>query len=393
MARFSTFFAAGALGLVLAACSGGAGFAPGRSLPIANPGANSELQTVSDVADLSFRRATVSEYARRSIDGFDAFGSSMRALAGENAAEAPATAAGACRDGVEFFAPDLKGDPNSTQTKEFYDAACTRLARDSVRRYAPAGANGERVRVTVSTYAAGRSVPLAVRTESSLFSNATLGRYGYPVVADGFVRTTRSRLAIGSVKSVVSAGEFVVAPSASNVTTYCMDWAGFDTAGIPSLGVTFGWQGETSASPTPVRSTNADGSVTWTAAQSGSSAQAPIGGLSLASGRASPTCPIGHPAYSLAGQASTDRYALPMTATFRSGRLTRLRVTGAALGGGETLRATTVESDGHVFVNGTIVNGRMQIATFHLDVFGDGTLTVTSSGAQYVVTDWDVAGT
>jgi hypothetical protein len=38
-------------------------------------------------------------------------------------------------------------------------------------------------------------------------------------------------------------------------------------------------------------------------------------------------------------------------------------------------------------------DGRAQVATFHANAAGDGTLTITSTGAQYVIADWIVVGT
>ena len=42
------------------------------------------------------------------------------------------------------------------------------------------------------------------------------------------------------------------------------------------------------------------------------------------------------------------------------------------------------------FITGIVSNGGSQFATFNVNAFGDGTLTLTSSGAQYVMTDWHV---
>jgi hypothetical protein len=42
------------------------------------------------------------------------------------------------------------------------------------------------------------------------------------------------------------------------------------------------------------------------------------------------------------------------------------------------------------FISGVITNGSAQIATFSVDAFGDGALTISSGGAQYIITDWHV---
>jgi len=48
-------------------------------------------------------------------------------------------ASGSCNGGIEFFSPDRSGNADSTESRWFYDAACTQLARDQVRLFTPAG--------------------------------------------------------------------------------------------------------------------------------------------------------------------------------------------------------------------------------------------------------------
>ena len=42
------------------------------------------------------------------------------------------------------------------------------------------------------------------------------------------------------------------------------------------------------------------------------------------------------------------------------------------------------------FITGIVSNMGTEISTFAVDAFGDGTVTVTSSGMQYVMNDWHV---
>jgi len=37
-----------------------------------------------------------------------------------------------------------------------------------------------------------------------------------------------------------------------------------------------------------------------------------------------------------------------------------------------------------------VSNGRTSVATFHVNTFGNGALTITSTGAQYKLVDWIV---
>ena len=73
--------------------------------------------------------------------------------------------------------------------------------------------------------------------------------------------------------------------------------------------------------------------------------------------------------------------------------LVNLQVTNATLANGTTLNVTTntsVSPTSNLFITGTVASSGAQVASFNVDAFGDGTLTVSSSGAQYVVTDWHV---
>ncbi|HUN29345.1 MAG TPA: hypothetical protein VMV65_06040, partial [Alphaproteobacteria bacterium] len=100
------------------------------------------------------------------------------------------------------------------------------------------------------------------------------------------------------------------------------------------------------------------------------------------------------PEFTLAGGTSQGAYSIPVSATYLHGELTNLVVTNATLANGNTLNVATnssVSPANSNFITGTISGSSGQIATFAVDCFGDGTLTVTSSGAQYVIDDWHVA--
>ena len=42
---------------------------------------------------------------------------------------------------------------------------------------------------------------------------------------------------------------------------------------------------------------------------------------------------------------------------------------------------------------GVITRGNTELAKFDTNAYGKGTLTITSSGAQYAIADWIVTGT
>jgi hypothetical protein len=297
---------------------------------------------------------------------------------------------GTCNNGVEFFAPDKKGDPNSTERIDFYDNACTATARDAVRVYTSTGANSETVQRTVSLYALNSTTPGAVRSETVNYTNATFDQFGYPVVKNGFARTHTGELDVTGSKTIVADGELVVAASSGSSTTFCSDSAGYNATGFASLNETFGWAG---VMPNGTRTANADGSVTWTTTHTGSTYTGAIGGLSIQAGTQNTSCPIATPMFTLAGGTVKGSYNLPVSATFAHGILTNLTIQNATLANGDTLNVQTNSgvqpSDPH-FISGTLAKNGTQIATFNVDAFGDGVLIVSATGKQYQIEDWHV---
>jgi hypothetical protein len=51
---------------------------------------------------------------------------------------------------------------------------------------------------------------------------------------------------------------------------------------------------------------------------------------------------------------------------------------------------TSVSPTSNLFIAGVIANAGAQVATFSVDAFGDGTLTMAAGGTQSVITDWHV---
>ena len=294
-----------------------------------------------------------------------------------------------CVNGVEFFSPDKNGDPNSTEEQYFYDTACTELARDVVRVYTIDGTS-ETVNRTEKQYALNDSTPIAQRTSAVSFINGTYGANGFPSVVNGFGRSATSELDLSGTKTIADDDELVLSPSSTGVNTYCGDSAGYNASEIASLNETFGWEGQTS---TGTRTINADGSITWQSTHTGFTAKGAIGSLSVNAGSANTACPISTPEYTLSGGTSGGNYSIPVTAQFMHGELVDLTVSNAQLASGNTLNVTTntgVSPTNSQFITGTVSNGSRQIATFNVDTFGDGTLTVTTSGAQFVIDDWHV---
>ncbi|HTX59940.1 MAG TPA: hypothetical protein VMH02_09705 [Verrucomicrobiae bacterium] len=391
-------FALATIALFLAGCSGsGSSFSPAGG-------------TAPEAPSAAYHAAAASPAGKKpgdsaGINAVNALGSPVKTYSDEisnepggNGQSALAMApdrkgTGACHDGVEFYAPDRNGDPNSTETLTFFDSACTELARDAVRLYDLGTTAGtETVNRTVKNYAYGNATtPISVRTETTNFYQGTFGKNGFPVVAGGFVRETSSDLAIGTRKNVISDTETVMQSSTTAINDYCTDSAGYNSIGIARLDESFGWDG--GAYSGGARTRNDNGSVTWSATHTGATESAPIGAFSIATGAYNAGCPISTPAYTLAGGTVKGSYTIPIVVTFTRGVVSSLTVTNASLSSGDTLNVATNAAKPPSkpgFITGTVTNGSATVAIFDVNAYGDGTLTIASNGHQFPISDWNV---
>jgi hypothetical protein len=371
--------------LILTACGGGGG-AGSSSMPSggSQPSSNtSQAQNAIDTANSLGDPVKAETTFNDTTSGTQAVSRTMTT--------SHAAITSTCTNGIEFFAPDKNNDANSTEEQYFYDTACTQLALDVVRIYSISGST-ETVNRTETRYAINNSTPIATTTATVSYSTGTYGTYGFPVVADGFARSQTGQTSISNSKTLANDDELIMQAGTGGVNTWCGDSAGYNETGIASLNKTFGWQGAVLNGGT--RTVNANGSVTWQATHAGSAFTGAIGSLSIATGTLNTTCPITTPAYTIAGGTEGGNYSIPVTSTFMNGELIGLTVTNATLANGNTLNVTSSTSLSPTnpdFVTGTVSNGGTQIATFATDCFGDGTLTMSSNGGQFVIVDWHVA--
>jgi hypothetical protein len=192
-------------------------------------------------------------------------------------------------------------------------------------------------------------------------------------------------------RQVVSRSTLVIRPTARYVTEYCQGTAGFSATGIPSLDASFGW--ESGAFSGGSRTIDGRGSAIWNANATGAVVQGPIGSLSVERSGSLATCPITVPVYVVKGGQSASAFSIPIAMSFRRGELANLSVAGARFSSGESLYVATVPNRSRLAVSGTISGERTQLATFRTNMQGNGTLTITSTGAQYVIADWIVVST
>jgi len=382
--------------LIFAGCSGGGG---GSSSTPASTGGTGGSSSTNPSGN-----GTTQTQSENSIATTNSLGSSAKSLTDYNNAVSPQADArttlavqnGVCQPftqggSYEFFTPDKNNDPNSTEQQYFYDNSCAQLARDETRTWTSTSSSSETLTHTMKIFALGNATPSAIRTDTVALLNATFDQYGFPNPALGFSRSDTGSLNIAGSNTINSGFEVVMLPISGGTESFCGDAAGYNATGIQSLNETFGWQG--AVAQTGTRTVNSDGSVTWNVTHSGSTAKGPIGTLSLAVGTQNTACPITKPMYTLTGGTSLGSYNIPTVATYKNGMLLGLTITNATLANGYALNvttSTTLSPTSNLFISGTITNGSTQIATFNVNAFGDGTLTITSSGAQYVLTDWHV---
>jgi hypothetical protein len=190
-------------------------------------------------------------------------------------------------------------------------------------------------------------------------------------------------------RRVLSQSQLVIRPSGGGVSGYCQSSAGYSLKGIPSLDETFGWQ--SGAYSGGARVTGGRGFSTWSANAIGEAVQAPIGGLSIVrSGAAS--CPMLVPTFSVRGATANNTFSIPIMLTYRHGTLWNVSVSNARFAGGESLDVA-MSFGRPQSITGTIARGSTELATFHTNASGEGTLTITSTGAQYAIADWIVTAT
>jgi hypothetical protein len=385
-----TFLTAAALSgtCILAACGGGAS---GGGLTPPSNGTGAGTQSAQAQTEDAIDAANGVGTPVTDISSYDdATGSPLQSVARAVDSRTASLGDGSCSNGVQFFAPDKKGDPNSTERIVFYDNACTQIQSDAVRIYTSTGTGSETVQRTVSRYAPNGTAPSSTRTETVNYANASFDQLGYPVYSDGFHRTSTGELDVNGVKTIAAAGEILLQPSNANSATFCADSAGFNATGNASLDETFGWSGMVASG---TRTLNADGSVSWNVTHEGSAYTGAIDSLSIATGTANTACPISTPMFALAGGTLKGQYDIPVQATFAHGVLTSLTVNNAALANGDTLNVQTnsgvARGDEH-FISGALAKNGSTVATFNVNAFGDGTLIVAASGKAYQIDDWHV---
>jgi hypothetical protein len=306
----------------------------------------------------------------------------------------------------EFFVPDKAGDANSSERIRFYDGACSLIAVDTVRVWQQPGANGalETVKRTVTKYTkTSQSSPSSVRTQAVTYSgtSTTFDSFGYPIFAAGLSRAATSTIQVGGSTISTLGDEFVVASinddGTNTTTTFCEDNAGFGNTGIQSLNSAFGWTGSTDSNNGTMSYADATpDTVTVNGNRKTASYQGPVGSLSVtSSGKATTSCPIATPQYSInvAGGVQGGTFSVAPTIVYQDGYLYSMTLTNAKLSNGETLTIatnTSLPAGQTGYITGTLLaSDGSTIATYSLNAYGMGLVNV-ATGQQFTVADWHV---
>jgi hypothetical protein len=199
----------------------------------------------------------------------------------------------------------------------------------------------------------------------------------------------RAQLARPSGPRIYTESQLVIRQAIANVAPFCESSAGMGLNGIASLDASFGWQSGVYAGGT--RTSNGGDFATWSATATGASVEAPIGQLGIMR-RGGASCPMMDPTYTINGARSDDGFSIPIALTYRDGQLWDVTASGGTFNNGERLDMSSTPQTTRLTVTGIITKGETALGSFAENAAGDGTLTVTSTGAQYRIKDWIVVG-
>jgi hypothetical protein len=193
----------------------------------------------------------------------------------------------------------------------------------------------------------------------------------------------------------------VMGAESDNVSSFCSDDGGFSIAAVDEAdGLNYNSYGWAAQVTSGTRTINSNGTVTWVANHQGNSVFGPAGSVTLDATAPGNTCPISP--YSVTGPEAAGNRSMTVTATYDDGLLQSMNISNASLnsailgtGGLVALTMNVSTTSGASpsssnFIVGTISASKTTLASFQVDAFGDGTLSVVSDGISntFVITDW-----
>lgn len=307
----------------------------------------------------------------------------------ERGNNAPSTGdvSGKCVNGLEVYIPDKAGDKNSQEYLFFYDAACTSLAHDVVRKVFPLTVSGsEAVEIDVNDYRKGAKKPFYVHIDYNHYMQGAFDQNGYPVASHGFVNDARHRLIAASGRQFYENDtEYILSASRDSSALLCAQSAAYNQSKLNDLSEAFGAQGISSGT----RGLLSDGSSTTSASFDGDASGADA--FRINDNDASNTaCPISRPRFVLGRGTLIGQTSGAFSLSFAKGTLSDLSAS-TTIGNDFNL---TVETNTNVFpedagyVTGTVTYQGEKVAALSVNQFGNGTYTETKTGTVYVTDDW-----
>lgn len=188
---------------------------------------------------------------------------------------------------------------------------------------------------------------------------------------------------------IYSTSQLVIRQAIANVAPFCESGAGMTLTGIASLDASFGWQSGVYTGGT--RTSNGGAFATWSATVTGAAVEAPINQLNIVR-HGGTSCPMMDPTYTIGGARNDDGFSIPVSLTYRDGKLWDVTVSGGTFNNGERLDIASTPPTMRLAINGIISKGDTALGSFVENAAGNGMLTVTSTGAQYRIKDWIVVG-
>lgn len=273
-----------------------------------------------------------------------------------------------CRKGRERIITVISSDETQYETKYFYDAACTELAKDVVADVTIPTSSTESI-VRTATWFNQSGTQLANR-------NANFNITGSP---GNFTAILNSAFYVGSSTQATNqfGGEFAMAQQ--NATTYAVSGNHGDVYNDvrPRVDQSFG---VAAALQNVTASVDGSGDVTFTGSRDITLSVGPLYGLTLSS----------TPPFTVSGGSTLGNGTAAGTVEFdANGDLIDVNMTV------NTVRGFTVvmtSSGTPIAINGTVTNsGGSQVATFTVDQFGDGVITY-ANGNQALIIDWRIVG-
>ena len=203
-------------------------------------------------------------------------------------------------------------------------------------------------------------------------------------------RPTGTQYATVTIGAIDTLGEVLGGLASANDRSgigraFCTTFAGTGRS-VPALGVTIGWQGTISGRLLPTSAVT----TTTAATAVGSTFQGSTDSLAALSHTQLRGCPNSAPPFAIADETNASSFKIALRADYRSGRLASLNVLRATFGE-YTMFFTTARNGRVPHIQGSLDDGRTRVASISSDAFGNGSVTITSTGAEYRLHDWNVS--